>query len=71
MALDRLRLVIAKALPPAAVVDEIQHGYTAIHELASRLGAITLSAAEIATSVAQWTAHVDATLSVPLAAVTT
>ena len=63
MALDRLRRVIAKALPPAAVVDEIQHGYTAIHDLASRLGAITLSAAEIATSVAQWTAHVDATLS--------
>lgn len=62
MALDRLRHVIAKALPPAAAVEEIQHGYTAIHDLASRLGVIASSSAEIATSVAQWTAHVDAIL---------
>lgn len=62
MALGRLRRVIAKALPPSAVVEEIQHGYTAIHDLASRLGAITRSAAETATAVAQWDAQLDTTL---------
>ena len=62
MALDRLRHVIAKALPPVAVVDEIQHGYAAIHALASGLGAITSSAAEVTTAVAQWDAQLDATL---------
>ena len=60
--MDRLRRVIAKALPPAAVVEEIQHGYTVIHDLVSQLGAITRSAAEVATAVAQWDAHLDATL---------
>lgn len=62
MALDRLRHVIAKAFPSAAVADEIQHGYTAIHDLASRLGATTSSAAEIAAAVAQWDTQLDATL---------
>lgn len=60
--MERLRRVIAKSLPSAAVVEEIQHGYTAIHDLASRLGAITGSAADVAQSVAQWTARLDDTL---------
>ncbi len=62
MALDRLRRVIAKALPPAAVVAELQHGYAVIHDLASRLGATTRSAAEMATAVAQWDAALEDTL---------
>jgi hypothetical protein len=60
--LDRLRLVIAKALPPAAVVEELQHGYTAIHDLASRLSATAQSAAALATAVADWDAQLDTTL---------
>ena len=62
MALDRLRHVIAKALPSAAAVEEIQHGYTAIHDLASRLAMIMSSATEVTTAVAQWAAQLDATL---------
>ncbi len=54
--------MIAKALPSAAVVAEIQHGYTAIHALASRLGETARSAAEMATTVAQWDTQLDATL---------
>ena len=58
--------MIAKALPSAAVVAEIQHGYTAIHDLASRLDQTARSAAELATAVAQWDSHLDATLGATL-----
>jgi len=58
--------VIAKALPSAALVEEIQHGYTAIHALASRLEETARSAAEMATAVAQWDTQLDATLGATL-----
>ena len=44
------------------MAEEIQHGYTAIHDLASRLGAIASGSAAVAAAVAQWTAQLDVTL---------
>lgn len=60
--MERLRRVIAKSLPPAAVAEEIQHGYTAIRELASRLGASAAGAANVAQAVGQWADQLTDTL---------
>ncbi len=54
--------MIANALPPAEQSAEIQRGYTAIHSPASRLGATTRSAAEVAMTVAEWDAQLTTTL---------
>jgi len=54
--------VIANALPPAEQSADIQRGYTAIHRLASRLGATTRSAAAVAMTVAEWDAQLTTTL---------
>lgn len=60
--MERLRRVIAKSLPATAVVEEIQHGYTVTHALASRLGVTTARAVDVAQSVGQSTVDLEATL---------
>lgn len=54
--------MIAKALPPQELVDEIRRANTAIHDLATLLTPGVQRATEVATAVAGWNDQLEATL---------
>lgn len=54
--------MIAKALPPSELADEIRRAYTTIHALATLLEPGAQNATEVGTSVERWTEQLDSSL---------